>query len=39
MLAGACLRARRYAEARAAAEQAAALRGISADTILADIGI
>mgnify|MGYP005840786867 CR=1 FL=1 len=39
MLAGACLRACRYAEARAAAEQIAALRGISVDAILADIGI
>ena len=40
MLAGACLRARRYAEARAAAEQVARLRGggISVDAILADIG-
>jgi tetratricopeptide (TPR) repeat protein len=40
MLAGACLRDRRYAEARAAAEQVAGLRGggISVDAILADIG-
>jgi Flp pilus assembly protein TadD len=40
MLAGACLRARRYAEARAAAEQVAGLcgGGISVDAILADIG-
>ena len=40
MLAGACLRARRYTEARTAAEQVAGLRGggISVDAILADIG-
>jgi tetratricopeptide (TPR) repeat protein len=41
MLAGACLRIRRYAEAHAAAEQVARLRGgdVSAHEILAEIGI
>jgi tetratricopeptide (TPR) repeat protein len=41
MLVGACLRARRRAEARAAAERVAALRGdgASADTILAEMTI
>lgn len=41
MLAGACLRTRRYAEARVAAEQVAALRGagVSADDILSEIAI
>lgn len=40
MLAGACLRARRPAEARVAAEQVAALRGteVSANDVLAEIG-
>ncbi|GIW02148.1 DnaJ domain-containing protein [Roseiflexus sp.] len=39
MLAGACLRTRRHAEARAAAERVAALRsdGVSAEKILAEI--